>query len=63
MPRINPAIRRPPLMTSSMAYSSATRIGLSSGMRLPRIATLARVVRCATIEPIRLQFGIRLNGL
>src|SRR5437773_1986016 len=42
MPRIKPATSRPPLMQSSIAYSSAIRIGLFSGTRLPIIAIFTR---------------------
>ena len=44
MPRIKPATSRPPLMQSSIAYSSAMRIGLFSGTRLPIIAIFTRFV-------------------
>ena len=44
VPRIIPAIRRPPVMQSSMAYSSATRIGLLMGTRLPIMAIFALLV-------------------
>ena len=53
-----PHCSRPPEMTSSMAYSSATRIGFNSGTRLPNMEMRTRVVRCARIEPMTLQFDI-----
>ena len=55
---MKPAISRPPDITSSMAYSSATRIGFSSGTRLPNMAMRARSVRWMSTDPIRLQFDI-----
>src|SRR5271165_778227 len=60
---MKPAIRRPPLMTSSIAYSSATRIGLSIGTRFPTMASLALRVRLTRAAPIRLQLAIRPYGL
>jgi hypothetical protein len=46
-------------MQSSIAYSSATRIGLLSGTRLPIIAMRMRAVRYTSAPPMRLQFAIR----
>jgi hypothetical protein len=63
MPRIRPATRRPPLMQSSIAYSSATRTGLLSGTRLPIIAMRIFLVGYASAPPIRLQFAISPYGL
>ena len=46
MPRTKPEINRPPVMLSIMACSSASVSGwVRSGMALPRIAILARLVR------------------
>ena len=62
MPRKIPAISRPPDITSSIAYSSATRMGFSSGTRLPTMASLIFLVRWISAEPIRLGFDINPNG-
>src|SRR6516164_9862121 len=54
-----PATSRPPLRTSSMANSSATRSGgLYSGRALPMTASLQRRVRCVRAAAIRLGEGI-----
>jgi hypothetical protein len=63
MPRISPATRRPPLMQSSIAYSSATRTGLLSGTRLPNIAMRIFFVGYTRAAPMRLQFAISPYGL
>ena len=60
---MNPAISRPPLITSIIAYSSAMRIGLVSGTMLPLSWISALVVRSVTEAAIRLGFGIMPNGL
>src|SRR5213079_1228005 len=52
MPRMKPAISRPPLITSSIAYSSATRTGLFSGSSAPSMAMRIRLVRCVRAAPI-----------
>ena len=57
-----PATRRPPLMVSSMPYSSATRVG---GLVVGRVepiwttATSMPLVARAMTEPIRLGFGMK----
>jgi len=58
MPRIRPATSRPPLITSSIAYSSATRTGLSIGTRLPIIASFAFFVRWMSAPPMMFGFVI-----
>src|SRR5678815_2285342 len=63
MPRISPATRRPPLMQSSIAYSSATRTGLLSGTRFPIIAMRTLFVGYTSAAPMRLQFAISPYGL
>ena len=55
---MKPATSRPPEIMSSMAYSSATRIGLTIGTMLPDWRIIAPRVRSATQAPIRLGFGI-----
>src|SRR6476469_6112163 len=59
MPRMRPAIKRPPLITSSMAYSSAMRTGLLSAIRLPSMAMRQRRVRCVSAAPMSVGLLIR----
>ncbi len=62
MPRIRPATSRPPLMQSSIAYSSAMRVGgVVDGKVEPiwTIATLRSLVSLASTEPIRLGLAMK----
>jgi hypothetical protein len=62
LPSGRPATRRPPLMQSSIAYSSATRIGgLEVGSVAPicTIATLLPAVARASTLPMRLGLGMK----
>jgi hypothetical protein len=57
-----PAISRPPLMQSSMAYSSATRIGGCVEGKVEPICTTAHCmpfVARASTDPIKLGLGIK----
>ena len=62
LPRGSPATSRPPLMQSSMAYSSATRTGgVVVGKVIP-ICTMAvsmPLVSFASTLPIRLGLGMK----
>ena len=58
-PTGNPAISRPPEITSIIANSSATRVGgLYSASELPSTHSAVSVVRRASEEAIRLGEGI-----
>src|SRR5579875_3463407 len=60
MPRTKPHITLPPLITSIIAISSATRRGWPrSGIAFPKIASFAFIVIPAMIAAIRLGEGIR----
>ena len=56
---MKPAISRPPDWTSSMAYSSAMRIGLVSGTMLPDCRIPALLVRSMIAAAVRLGLGIK----
>ena len=62
LPRGKPATSRPPLMQSSMAYSSATRMGGFEVGSVAPICTTATgrswVARASTL-PIRLGLGMK----
>jgi hypothetical protein len=59
VPTGKPATKRPPLNTSSIANSSATRIGgLYSAIELPSTTRLAREVRRASAAAMMLGEGI-----
>ncbi len=59
VPTGKPATRRPPEMTSSMANSSATRIGgLYSAIELPMTQMAERDVRRASVAAMRFGDGI-----
>jgi hypothetical protein len=62
LPSGRPATSRPPLMQSSIAYSSATRIGgLEVGSVAP-ICTMATLLPCvprASTLPIRFGLGMK----
>ena len=59
MPRTKPLMRRPPLITSIMACSSATMIGwLRSGSALPRIAMRIFEVRRTSADAVTIGEGI-----
>ena len=61
LPSGMPATRRPPLMQSIMAYSSATRIGgfvVGSVEPICTMATSRPLVARARTEPIRLGPGM-----
>jgi len=60
VPTGKPATRRPPLITSSMANSSATRIGgLYSDSELPSTTMAALSARREMAAAMRLGEGIR----
>ena len=60
VPRTNPATSLPPLITSNMAYSSATRSGGLYRFRLfPRTTSFAREVLRARAAAMRFGEGIR----
>jgi hypothetical protein len=62
LPSGRPATRRPPLMQSSMAYSSATRMGGFWVGRVAPICTMATgrsLVALASTLPIRLGLGMK----
>jgi hypothetical protein len=60
VPTGNPATTRPPDITSSMAISSATRMGgLYSATELPMITSFACLVRRVSAATIRFGEGIR----
>ena len=59
VPRTNPEIIRPPEMTSSIAISSATRIGLPcSGSAFPITPTRMRSVFATMYEAMMFGLGI-----
>jgi len=53
---------RPPVMVSSMANSSATRIGLRIGMVAPSSAILARLIVCVSAPASTIGLGVSENG-
>ena len=60
MPRTKPQMTLPPLMTSIIATSSATRSGWSrSGVALPRMAIFALCVRATRYEAMTSGEGMR----
>ena len=60
MPRTKPLIKRPPVITSIMACSSATVMGCSrKGKALPKMAILTFLVRRAKAEAMTTGEGIR----
>jgi hypothetical protein len=60
MPRTKPLIRRPPLMTSIIACSSATVSGWErNGSALPSIAIRTFLVRLANAAAVTIGEGIR----
>jgi hypothetical protein len=60
MPRTKPLIKRPPLITSIIACSSATVSGWERrGKALPRMAILTRFVFLARAEAVTIGEGIR----
>ena len=59
VPTGKPAIKRPPDMQSSMANSSATRVGgLYSASELPITQMAGLLVRRVSVDAIRLGEGI-----
>jgi hypothetical protein len=62
VPRIMPAISRPPVRVSIMANSSATRTGFRMGISGPRRAILARFTRCVRAPAMIIGFGVRDMG-
>ena len=57
-----PAITRPPVIASSMANSSATRIGLRIGMSAPSSAILARLTRWVSAPASTIGLGVSEKG-
>ena len=63
VPSGKPNSIRPPDMTSSIAYSSATRLGVERFSGMPATMILIRSVVAITWPARTLGEGIRLNGV
>jgi hypothetical protein len=59
VPRSSPAMIRPPVSVSSIAYSSATRIGLRIGTTGPSTAIFARFTTWVRAPANTMGLGVR----